>query len=277
MTLMRTEPSSMPAIHPATIAAAIEANLSAYMLSFADLPGATAHRGGDLVWVDSGVPTAVYNAVIAAWLESETVDARVQSVIAHFERVARPVTWHIGPTSTPGDLGERLLAHGFAHSEDEPGMAASLADLDQQVVAPAGLAIDPACDETSLAEWVDVWLFPLPAEGRRLYRDALHQRALLPNAPWRYYVGRRERRPVATAELFIDAGVASVHNVVTLPELRRQGIGEAMTRHALREARQLGARVAVLTASPDGFSIYQRLGFREYCRFRRFEWEPAST
>ena len=137
MTLMLSKPSSMPAIHPATIAAAIEANLSAYMLSFADLPGAAVHRGGDLAWVDSGVPTAVYNAVIAAWLEPKTVDARIQSVIAHFERVGRPFTWHVGPTSTPGDLGERLLVHGFAHSEDEPGMAASLADLDQQVAARA--------------------------------------------------------------------------------------------------------------------------------------------
>ena len=82
---------------------------------------------------------------------------------------------------------------------------------------------------------------------------------------------------MATIELFTGAGVASVQYVVTLPAVRRQGIAAAMTRHALRAAGQLGYRVAVLTASPDGFGVYHRLGFREYCRFRRFEWEPSRS
>jgi GNAT superfamily N-acetyltransferase len=272
-----TGSSSMPAINPATIAGAIEANINAYLLSFADLPGATAHHGADVAWVDSGIPASVYNAVVAARFGPETVDAGIESVLAHFRRVSRPLTWHVGPTSTPPDLGDRLLAHGFTFGEDEPGMAVALEAIDWDVAAPAGLAIAPVGDEASLADWVDVWIFPLPEDVRRLFRDALRHRALRPDAPWRYYVGRLDGRPVATVELFTDAGVAAVHYVVTLPEVRRQGIGAAMTRHALRDARQLGYRVAVLTASPDGFRVYHRLGFREYCRFRRYEWEPSSS
>jgi len=37
----------------------------------------------------------------------------------------------------------------------------------------------------------------------------------------------------------------------------------------------LGCRLAVLTASDEGIGIYRRLGFREYCRFRRYEWESG--
>jgi len=62
--------------------------------------------------------------------------------------------------------------------------------------------------------------------------------------------------------------------VVTLPEVRRRGIGAAMTLRVLHEARAIGYRVAVLTASPDGIGVYRRIGFREYCLFRRYEWGP---
>lgn len=87
------------------------------------------------------------------------------------------------------------------------------------------------------------------------------------------YVDQVSGQPVATAELFIAAGVVSVQNVVTVPRLRREGIGTAMTVHVLREAWRLGYWVAVLSASMDGIGTCRRLGFREYCRFRRFEWE----
>jgi len=37
------------------------------------------------------------------------------------------VTWHVGPSAAPADLGGRLLGHGLVHAEDEPGMAFALA------------------------------------------------------------------------------------------------------------------------------------------------------
>jgi hypothetical protein len=39
----------------------------------------------------------------------------------------------------------------------------------------------------------------------------------------------------------------------------------------------MGYHVAVLTASSDGIGIYRRIGFREYCWFRRYDWEPGAN
>ena len=116
----------------------------------------------------------------------------------------------------------------------------------------------------------------MPDGARRLYLDALLRRGLGDDLPWRYYVGRLGGAPVATAELFVGEGVAAVHHVVTLPEVRRRGIGSAMTLRLLHDARALGYRVGVLTASPSGIESYRRIGFREYCWFRRFKWEPSQ-
>ena len=46
------------------------------------------------------------------------------------------------------------------------------------------------------------------------------------------------------------------------PRLKCRDPGRA-TAQALREARQLGYRVGVLQSSPDGHSVYRKLGFQD--------------
>ena len=264
-------------LEPAQATAVIEATLNASLLSFARLPGATLHDGPASCWIDAGVPDATFNAVVAARFPAEAVDAQIEAVLAHFRRWARPVTWHIGPSTRPADLGDRLSAHGLVHEEDEPGMAVALDPAPASPPAPAGLTIEAVRDARGLADWVAVWLFPVPATGRRRALDVLCRRGLGDALPWRYYVGRLAGAPGDTAEPLTTAGAAAVHHVVTLPPPRRRGIGAAMTAHALREARGRGCRVGVLTASPDGRGLYHRLGFRAYCQFRRYVWAPGPA
>ncbi len=269
-------PDPVPAITPATIATVIEASINAHLLSFARLPGAVLHDDPHSVWVDSGVASATFNAVVWARFHPATVDAQIEAVLAHFRRQSRPLTWHVGPSTEPADLGRFLLAHGLTHGEDEPGMAVEIGRMESDVDAPAGLTIETVRAERDLADWVAVYLFPVPEAVRRVHLDALRRRGLGEDLPWRYYLGRLDGTPVATAELFLGAGVAAVHHVVTLPALRRRGIGSAMTLRLLHDARALGYYVGVLTASPAGGGSYRRIGFREYCAFRRFEWEPGQ-
>ncbi len=79
---------------------------------------------------------------------------------------------------------------------------------------------------------------------------------------------------MTTVKLFCHSGIVSVHHVVTLPAMRRRGIGSAMTVHALREARDRGFRIAGLTSSPDGPNVYRPIGFRALCTFSRYRWSP---
>jgi GNAT superfamily N-acetyltransferase len=54
----------------------------------------------------------------------------------------------------------------------------------------------------------------------------------------------------------------SVQYVATEPGYRRRGLAAWVVGAAVAEARAGGARTATLQASPDGYGVYERLGFR---------------
>jgi predicted N-acetyltransferase YhbS len=66
--------------------------------------------------------------------------------------------------------------------------------------------------------------------------------------------------------------VAGLYFVSTAPEVRRRGIGAAITCAALEGARALGHRTAVLGASTPGHGLYGRLGFADVCAIDVYEW-----
>ncbi|WP_338598095.1 GNAT family N-acetyltransferase [Saccharopolyspora sp. SCSIO 74807] len=66
-----------------------------------------------------------------------------------------------------------------------------------------------------------------------------------------------------SAAVALDVGVdTSVQWVVTHPDHRRQGLSARLLRVLLAKARDRGQTTASLQSSPDGFSLYQLLGFR---------------
>ena len=83
--------------------------------------------------------------------------------------------------------------------------------------------------------------------------------------PLHHLLGRLDGRPVATASVLLDGGIAGVYDVSTVPGARRRGIGTALTVAALQLGRADGYEIAFLQPSAMGRRLYERLGFRECC------------
>jgi ribosomal protein S18 acetylase RimI-like enzyme len=66
-----------------------------------------------------------------------------------------------------------------------------------------------------------------------------------------------------------------VYYVATLPDFRRRGLGEAMTRRAIAQGAAAGCNVATLQASPLGLPIYERMGFRRVGYYRTYVEQEA--
>ena len=82
----------------------------------------------------------------------------------------------------------------------------------------------------------------------------------------RRWLACKDNVPVAKVFLSLAAGAAGIYGVSTAPEVRRQGIGGAVTAAALRAARQAGFRIGVLHSTDMGKGVYQSLGFEEHCK-----------
>jgi ribosomal protein S18 acetylase RimI-like enzyme len=77
------------------------------------------------------------------------------------------------------------------------------------------------------------------------------------------YVGYVDGQPVSTAATVMGGGAVGVYNVATMPGHRRGGYGEAVMRHALEQAgREHGLSRTILQSTPQGFEMYQRMGYR---------------
>jgi ribosomal protein S18 acetylase RimI-like enzyme len=146
-------------------------------------------------------------------------------------------------------------------------MAADLSTLPPEVAIPSDLRIAPVDTPARLQQWLTPYTmgFGLMACHKRCgaIEEAL---GLHPELPRQHYVGLLKGEPVASSTLFLGMGVAGIYNVATVPGVRRQGIGAAMTLAPMRVARALGYRISILHASQLGLSIYRRLGFTEYCK-----------
>lgn len=260
--------SQTEAVEDAELVRAIEDNAAELLMAMGAAGGGEQRDDAGARWTIGGSPIDYHNAVVAA----SSDDAVAESLVL-LKKHNVPGSWHVGP-SMRDDLGDRLIAAGFAAGGSEPGMAVRISELVAPSAVP-GLEITRVDHDDALAIW-EATLGRGFGEGEKEARwVASVYRKLGYRDPWRHYLGLLDGTPVATTTVFLSAGVAGVYFVMTVPEARRRGIGAAITYAALREAEAV-AEYGVLGSSPAGRSVYAGLGFREYCTIELYEWTPTG-
>ena len=247
---------------------AIAENLYALFRSMTVLPGARIEEwaGGSRHLALPGSP--MFKGAWATRFTGEEADEEIAETAEWFRAEGAPFAfWWVDRNATPADLGERLVRPGWAHWElDAPGMAAPLDGLRYELTerVPAGYVQDRVVDAPGLVAFEEVFRegFGVPAWAGRAWVEATLELGV-DRAPWQFYVGRLDERPVATTIAFNGGGVASVFGVATVPDARGRGIGAAITLLAYDEARRLGYRHGVLFATELGAPVYERIGFRD--------------
>ena len=258
---------------------AIKANRFEWYGYLGRSPNAELHDSPNLTWLLTGVPFPAMNTVMRTQLTRDNVDDIIEETVVHFKsKNVTSFTWWAEPGTQPTDLGDRLLAHGFTYAEGPPGMAVDLLGLNEDITAPSDLRIRHVGDAGTLKQWVSTLIsgFELPnssSEGG--FFDLLIGLGF--DLPLRNYVGLLDGEPIATALLFLGAGVAGMYGVTTVPNARRQGIGAALTLAPLREARAMGYRIGILHSSEIGLGVYRRLGFQEYCKMSHYLWAGETS
>jgi GNAT superfamily N-acetyltransferase len=255
-------------------AAALDANFAELLAWYSSGPGGEVRRDPDLLLTMSGVPFRAINAAAVADLagSATAVAARVVEAIDWLSTRTDRWRWLVGPSSRPTDLGDRLIEAGLRQLSDGAGMALDLRGWRHKAPLPAGMTTELVKDAEALERWRNVQQRGLGLDDASAEAWWMAHRRLVDEAwpPLRNWIASLDGEPVAAAALFVGAGVAGIYNVCTVPEARGRGVGAAVTAVALDAAVDAGLGLAVLGASDMGYSVYQRLGFREVSRLRSY-------
>lgn len=235
------------------------------------LDGAHVLDEADLFYAATGIPDAMMNGVFRTRLETDTADARIDSVIEYFKGRDLPYQWWVSPYNSPGNLTERLSARGFVCETDLPGMAVS---IDEVVTSSpsAPLVIERVSDRETMISWIDTLIEAcnMPRAIAPYFLKAQDSIGYGKSPTLLDFAGFRDGKLVATTTVYLAAEVAAIYCVGTLPEDRRKGYASAMVAHALRRAREEGYRFGALQASRMGHPVYERMGFRDTGHYKLF-------
>ena len=255
---------------------AVEENVYAMFRSMSKVLNGELEETPQLSRYHASPSSPIFKGAYRTNLTPDDADQAIVETIAWFkDRNAPFFFWWTGNDTRPGDLGERLVAHGFSVFEkDSPAMVAEIDKLNWDNPRPAELRLAPITNDNELIRWKQTFIeaFGVPEFAGQAWVDAT--RAIgLGKTPWHLLLGTLNSEPVCCGLLYCGGGVAGLLGLGTLPAYRRKGIGSAMQLERLRIARELGYRYAVLFASEMGYSPYLKLGFKDTGRrVSRYLW-----
>lgn len=279
------------------LARAVHENLVALFRVMSTLPQGEWVESEKLGMFHTVLTSPMFKGVWQTRLAADETDAAIDETLAWFKaRQAPYFFWWTDSQTTPDDLGQRLLNRGLVSYEvpiesfppnsktsdfGAPCMAADLSQMNESVLSqlPENFAIDKVASESDLQDFKTVFMqgYGMPEWAAQAWVEATLQFGI-EQAPWTMYVGRLAGQPVATNLLFHGAGVVGVFGIANVPAARGKGIGAAITLKPLLDSRALGYRYAVLFSSEMGFSVYQRIGFRDCgVKLNRYVWRNPEA
>ena len=248
---------------------AIETNLLKYYQYLSRSDHVELYDNPKLTRYFTGIPHPALNGMFCKHLSSFNA---IEESLNLFKSRKIPFLCWIGSEAQPADWESQMTACGLVYDNNYPCMAADLQALNEKFTVPVNLIIEPVSDKEILKQWVNSALigFGIPSNGDNTCFNLFVDLGF--DMPLRNYLGVIDGKPVATSQLFLAAGVAGIFWVTTIPAMRRQGIGMAMTLAPLREARDIGFRISVLHPSDMGRGVYRRLGFEDHGNLSHGIW-----
>jgi GNAT superfamily N-acetyltransferase len=222
---------------------------------------------------------AAFNAVIRL-KTAPNADRQIEAIQQTFAHRSVPFIWWVTQQDSEDGLERRLRSHGFDHDGDESiGMATALSSQPEPAPGRESASVERISEERDIRTWFATLLesFDATVDERTMDLATTVFSDLTNNtlSGWHLYLAHISERPVGTCALHLGTA-AGLYSVGTVPLARRLGVGTALTKRALAEARSAGHSIATLTASGLGARLYEAMGFKEYCQFREYVWRPSS-
>jgi hypothetical protein len=203
----------------------------------------------------------------------------VPSLVAQVHELVAPekhCTWWLGPSVRPGDLVDRLLAHGLSMPRDGVALVKALALVDPPPPMPAEIQVREieTFDDFVAARDIQWEAFDVSEERRAQQRAGLRDdfdESMTLGIPVGF-IATLDGRPAATAlAIPSERGVFLIAGS-TAPWARGRGLYRAVVRARWELAVERGTPALVTQADPGtSYPILRRLGFQDVCDINRLE------
>ena len=230
----------------------------------------------ETVWSLTNRPFPLFNLVFRSKFKEENAEEAIQEIMSKCRSNNVPMLFQVGPNSTPTNLISILEKNGFEFSDEIPGMACEIQKLNLSIEIPSGFKIKRVIDGNMIKIYMDVVknVFGMPDVANEGMLDFFTTMGFEENLPVQHFIGFLNDKPVATSMVVMGPRVAGILNVTTVPEARRKGIGTFITSFPLQFAKNRGYKIGVLTSSEEAYQMYEKMGFQEMCKIKRYTWSP---
>ena len=235
-------------------------------------------RFDDCTITRSPIDFPFFNNIMGADISSRPARKRVKELFDVVSGKEKAVCWWLGHRHNPANLARLLEKEGASKVMENCLMAIELEAL-PEIDMPDGIRIVEVINEEQLIQWADIVgpAHDIPEPMRPYWAEVYAAAGYGPDSQiTRHFLALSDGKAVGATTLITAAGVASVANVATDKDYRRQGIGRTLTFCPLKAAQQGGYKVACLSASPAGEPVYARLGFKRLGKNAAYLWMPPS-
>ncbi len=210
--------------------------------------------------VTPGGPDLLLNNILRFRPKGPVTAGLVERAITPYRYHHLPFQWWLAPPGNPPGLAGELRRLGMYPWGNATAMALSLDGWEP----PAQVHLHPHVKVHNLP--------PTDEEGRGHALEVICQVFGVPRASmarwcslnpcFHIYLAELNEQPAAAMALLLVGDTVGLYHVATLSHYRRQGIAARMIVQGLMEAHEQGARLAVLTATPEGQHLYEMLGYQ---------------
>ncbi|GAA4419973.1 GNAT family N-acetyltransferase [Bremerella cremea] len=259
----------------AAIALAIEQNDTEFCQHWANCPEVSLTQEDRWYRLISDIDHPYFNSIFVANLAEDRLAEEIEAAIGPFRERNLPVTWWVGPTTRPTNLGEALVQHGLTHTTRESLMAARSYGVNFELLS-LDVEILLVRSAPQLRTWVEIMtgLFSDNSFPQEPWRKILLKAGLHEDAKLQHVLALVDGEPAGVGSVYFGSSAGGIYNISVLPAYRRRGVATSLTLTLASLIEEQGYDLVTLCASAQAVSLYKRLGFGKFGEVNCFAQMP---
>ena len=214
----------------------------------------------------SGSPSPFLNGVIGSSLADADVSVAVRDISQFYHKNELLHSWWMEVSTEPSSLKDHLEKNGLKIVGAYPGMFLTVNEC-VQPKSTEGLIIETVVQERDLNEWSHVIKNAFGfSESFTEHYASLFQAAGYKGS-FCHLVGKIKGKVVSTGTILFAEHGAYIYNAGTLEGEKKKGCCSNMIYALIQLAKANNYSQVALTSSPLAVSLYQKLGFRQVCKY----------